>query len=117
VTEAPERPAGDNANLAQRILDAALDLGEQRGWDAVHLHDIAQTLEIELADIGRHYDQKDAIAEAWFDRADAALLLGAALAQAPTPGASRPRAGTGVQPGATASRSCPADCGTSPACR
>lgn len=62
------------SDLRDRILDAALELGEQRGWDAVHLHRIAQALGIALADIQRHYDQKDAIAEAWFDRADAALL-------------------------------------------
>ena len=36
---------------------------------------------ITLADIARHYDQKDSLAEAWFDRADAALL-----ALAATPG-------------------------------
>lgn len=67
-------------DLRQRILDAALELGERHGWDAVHLHDIAQALSIEVADIQPHYDQKDAIAEAWFDRADAALL---AAPQAP----------------------------------
>jgi ubiquinone biosynthesis protein COQ9 len=60
--------------LRRRILDRALDLGEQRGWDAVHLHDIAQAMGITLADIRRHYQDKDAIAEAWFDRADDALL-------------------------------------------
>lgn len=71
--------AGD-ADLARRILDAALDLGEARGWDALHLYDVAGAMGITLADIQRHYDQKDAIAEAWFGRADAALL---AVAQAP----------------------------------
>jgi len=60
--------------LRSRILDTALGLGEQRGWDAVHLHDIAQALDITLADISRHYPHKDAVAEAWFDRADEALL-------------------------------------------
>lgn len=66
--------------LRERILDTALALGERQGWDAVHLHDIARELGIEVADIRRHFDQKDAIAEAWFDRADAALL---AAPQAP----------------------------------
>jgi ubiquinone biosynthesis protein COQ9 len=59
---------------AQDILDAALDLGEQRGWDELHLHDLAHALNIPLAAIAEHYTSKDAIAEAWFDRADAALL-------------------------------------------
>jgi AcrR family transcriptional regulator len=67
-------------DLRTRILDTALALGENRGWDAIHLHEIAQALDIAVADIQRHYDGKDAIAEAWFDRADAALL---AAPQAP----------------------------------
>jgi ubiquinone biosynthesis protein COQ9 len=66
--------ANDLDLLGSRILDSALELSEQRGWDAVHLHDIAQVMGITLADIRRHYPQKDSIAEAWFDRADDALL-------------------------------------------
>jgi AcrR family transcriptional regulator len=69
------------SDLRERILDSALQLGEQRGWDALHLYEIAQELGIALADIQGHYDQKDALAEAWFDRADRALL-----AAAQTPG-------------------------------
>ena len=61
-------------DLARAILDTALDLGERRGWDAVHLHDIAAVMEIPIADIQRCYPHKDAIAEAWFDRAEAALV-------------------------------------------
>jgi ubiquinone biosynthesis protein COQ9 len=60
------------------ILDAALALAEQRGWDAVHLHEVAHALGVPLADVARHYRDKDALVEGWFDRADAALL---ALAQ------------------------------------
>jgi ubiquinone biosynthesis protein COQ9 len=58
----------------QAILDAALDLGEQRGWDAVHLHEVAQRVGVTLTEIRRHFEHKDAFTEAWFDRADAALL-------------------------------------------
>lgn len=58
---------------AQRILDAALQLGEQRGWDAVHVYDIADHMQLGLADIERHYRNKDEIAEAWFRRADNVL--------------------------------------------
>ena len=56
------------------ILDAALALAEQRGWDAVHLHDVAQALGVPLAEIARHYGDKDALVDAWFGRADDALL-------------------------------------------
>jgi AcrR family transcriptional regulator len=58
---------------AERILDAALFLGEQRGWDAVHVYDVADHMQVGLADIERHYRNKDEIAEAWFRRADNAL--------------------------------------------
>jgi ubiquinone biosynthesis protein COQ9 len=60
--------------LREAIVDTALELGEPLGWDAVHLHEIAQALGIGLADIAERFAHKDAIAEAWFDRADQALL-------------------------------------------
>lgn len=59
---------------AERILDAALGLARQRGWDALHLHEIAAALGIGVADLHRHFRQKDDLAEALFDRADLALL-------------------------------------------
>jgi AcrR family transcriptional regulator len=61
-------------SLRRAILDAALELGEQRGWDAVHVYDVAQAMGVALADIARHYGDKDALGDAWFDRADAAML-------------------------------------------
>jgi AcrR family transcriptional regulator len=60
--------------LRRRILDTALLQGELHGWDAMQLHEVARTLGITLTDIRRHYEHKDALAEAWFDRADAAML-------------------------------------------
>jgi AcrR family transcriptional regulator len=60
--------------LREAIVDTALELGEQVGWNAVHLHEVAQALGIGLADIAQRFAHKDAIAEAWFDRADQALL-------------------------------------------
>lgn len=65
---------GNRQVCAEMILDAALELGERDGWDGVHLFDIAALLDIDLPTIQRHFAHKDAIAEAWFDRADAALL-------------------------------------------
>ncbi|HMC14558.1 MAG TPA: TetR family transcriptional regulator, partial [Albitalea sp.] len=61
-------------SVRQTILDAALEIGEQRGWDDVHLHDVAQSAGVTLAEVRRHFEHKDAFTEAWFDRADAALL-------------------------------------------
>jgi AcrR family transcriptional regulator len=59
---------------AELILETALALGERHGWDAVHLHDVAREMGLVLADIHRHFRQKDELAEAWFDRADLALV-------------------------------------------
>jgi AcrR family transcriptional regulator len=61
----------------EQILGTALQLAEEHGWAALRLHDIAQRLDITLDLIRSHYSQKDAIAEAWFDRADQAMLAAA----------------------------------------
>ena len=65
---------------AERILDAALELARQRGWDALHLHEVARALDVPLAELRRHYSQKDDLAEAWFDRADRAMIAAASAA-------------------------------------
>jgi AcrR family transcriptional regulator len=62
------------------ILEVALQLAEKSSWDSIHLFDIAREMGITLADIHRHVPNKDALTEAWFDVADAALLR---LAQTP----------------------------------
>ena len=60
--------------LGQRILDTALRVGLESSWDAVRLYDVAEQLEIPLADVYSCYAQKDDLVEAFFDRADNALL-------------------------------------------
>lgn len=62
------------------ILEVALQLAERSSWDAIHLFDVAHEMGIGLADIHRHFPNKDALGDAWFDVADAALLR---LAQTP----------------------------------
>lgn len=61
-------------DLANKIVDSALELAEQGLWEAVRLHDIAAALDIGLNDIRRYFREKEEIAEAWFDRADRAML-------------------------------------------
>ncbi len=61
----------------EKILDTTLQLAEEHSWAALRLHDIAQRLDITLDQIRSHYSQKDDIAEAWFDRADQAMLTAA----------------------------------------
>lgn len=70
----PNQAERRGASPAQAILDVALDLAEATGWDNLHLHDIARESGITLAEIHHHYSDKDALAEAWFDRADEALV-------------------------------------------
>jgi ubiquinone biosynthesis protein COQ9 len=61
-------------NVAERILDKALELGESGSWDAVRLHSLAEALDLSLDEVRACYAQKDDLVEAWFDRADAAVL-------------------------------------------
>ena len=63
-----------NKVLANQILDTALSLAESSSWENIHLYAIAQKLEISLDQIRQNYPQKDDLVEAWFDRADSAIL-------------------------------------------
>lgn len=60
------------------IVDAALARAEQTSWEAVRLHDIANALGCALNDVRAHCREKEDIVDAWFDRADAAMLEDAA---------------------------------------
>lgn len=57
-----------------QILDSALQLADACGWERLHLFDVATALDIGLDAIAHHYRDKDDLVEAWFDRADLALL-------------------------------------------
>ena len=59
---------------AQQILDAALQLADVCGWERLHLFDVAAHLGVGLETIATHYREKDQLVEAWFDRADQAML-------------------------------------------
>lgn len=65
-------------DTAVRILDSALMLAEARGWEAVRLAEVAAAAGVTLAELAHHYREKEALAEAWFDRADRALFAAAA---------------------------------------
>ncbi|WP_372874203.1 TetR/AcrR family transcriptional regulator [Pseudomonas sp.] len=59
---------------APQILDAALQLADVCGWERLHLFDVAAHLNVGLDAIAAHYREKDQLVEAWFDRADRAML-------------------------------------------
>ncbi len=67
----------DNS-MAERILDAAIRQAELSSWESLRLHHIAIELGITLEDVHRYYRQKDDLVEAWYDRADRAMLSDAA---------------------------------------
>jgi len=60
--------------LSKVILDTALQLADDQSWEALRLHDIANKLDISLTQIHQHYQQKNDLVEAWYDRADAHML-------------------------------------------
>jgi ubiquinone biosynthesis protein COQ9 len=61
--------------VRRSIVHTALRLAEQAGgWDKLHVHAVARALDMNLEELRRHFGDKDAIAEGWFDLADTALL-------------------------------------------
>jgi ubiquinone biosynthesis protein COQ9 len=67
--------------MRSSIVRAALRVAERGGgWNAVRVHDVAQEAGVTLAELRRHFSDRDAIAEGYFDLADDALL---ALEQQP----------------------------------
>jgi len=59
---------------AAEILDKALELAELTSWEKLNLHVIAADLGIGLDEIRQYFQQKDDLVEAWYDRADSAML-------------------------------------------
>ena len=43
----------------QRVIDAAFELGAERGYDAVQMRDVAATANVALATIYRYFSSKD----------------------------------------------------------
>ena len=60
--------------LEQRVVDAALTLAAEVGWEQVRLSAIADRAGLALTEIGRHFRDVDAVANAWFARARLAML-------------------------------------------
>ena len=65
---------------AAQILDSALKLADACGWERLRLFDVAADLGTGLDSIASHYREKDQLVEAWFDRADQAMLARAKAA-------------------------------------
>ncbi len=73
--------------LKERIVDTALSLAAGRSWEAVRLHEVAAAAGLTLEDVHAYFREKEDVAEAWFDRADRAMLqelTGSAFLALPT---------------------------------
>jgi ubiquinone biosynthesis protein COQ9 len=57
-----------------QIVDTAVELGERTSWEAVRLHHVAAALGITLDEVRGHFQKKDNIVDAWFERADIIML-------------------------------------------
>jgi AcrR family transcriptional regulator len=70
-----------------RVVDAALELAQEQGWANVRLYQVAERAGLSLAEVGAEFRDLDAVANAWFARALAALesLPAAELADRPPP--------------------------------
>jgi AcrR family transcriptional regulator len=68
------KTAPRDEELAARIVDTAIAMAEEEGWDNVRLRRVADALGITLAELGRHFRDLDAVADAWLARARAAML-------------------------------------------
>jgi AcrR family transcriptional regulator len=62
------------ATQSDRIVDAALELADERGWADVRLHQIAERAGLALAEVRSRFRDQDAVANAWFARALTALV-------------------------------------------
>ena len=64
----------ETEDLAQRIVEIAVMLADRRSWESIRLHEVAEAMGIGLDDIRQHYREKDELIDAWFERADEAVL-------------------------------------------
>jgi AcrR family transcriptional regulator len=63
----------NRGTVRDRIVDAALELAEERGWTNVRLYLVAERANVRLARISAEFRDQDALANAWFARALAAI--------------------------------------------
>ena len=76
---APRRKSGTSKSggpspSADAVLDRALAMAGDAGWDNFHLSALAGALGLSPAELARHFRDKNALADAWFARARDAML-------------------------------------------
>lgn len=71
---ARSKSRGRTVTLAERILETALEIAEERSWRAVRLVDVAARLDVPAHEILQHYRDLNSVADAWFLRGWQAML-------------------------------------------
>ena len=61
-------------DLPSDIMEAALELAEERGWPAVRMHDIAERLGVPPGKVLEHHRDLDSVANGWFGRGLEAMI-------------------------------------------
>jgi AcrR family transcriptional regulator len=72
--KAKRKPAAGRADLAARIVETAIGMAEDDGWENVRLRLVADALGVGMDDVRAHFRDLDAVANAWFGRAHGAML-------------------------------------------
>ena len=70
----PKRRARPLRGLPARIVDTAIAMADETGWSGVRLRRVADELGVPLSEVRRHFRDLDAVADAWFERANQAML-------------------------------------------
>ena len=71
MVKADEQPSRD---LRDRIIDTAVEVAEEMGWEHLRLRKVAQRLGVPLATVLENFRDTDAVANAWFARALRAMV-------------------------------------------
>jgi len=61
-------------NLSDKVVDCAVERAAEVGWANVRLHDVADDLGLSLSDLRPYFCDLNDVADAWFKRADMAML-------------------------------------------
>ncbi len=69
-----ERSAQTDTEIAERIVDVALEIGDERGWAGVRLVDVARRMDVPTHRILDHFRDLNGVADAWFLRGWRAML-------------------------------------------
>jgi AcrR family transcriptional regulator len=81
----PQQSSRRPADISALVVEAALAIAEEAGWEQVRLHALAERTGVPLPEIGRRFRDVDAVGNAWFAQARDALLSVTAEAVANLP--------------------------------